>query len=540
MFKLLKWVSVFLMMTSGVSYAMETSSSDDIDFKKSVLRQAIDFCKQSIDFETDMIEFYQEDKRLKSEQIVGNNHSSFSYDEEIARISGNISLITQFKLELEDETQFNAETFLSKLFDARFFFLVCRYDIIREVRSLVRENMDNLKQGKKMGGGTYGPTKPEFFEKLTPYMQILARNSTDRYQTINRLIVLMWKLVDPRMLNDKNKLKVRASTTLWDNLMGKRDYLGHPDEALIVYEDGSDLPTVTLYGTDMELYGNHIRKQKITIDLLGWAKGKKMNMMSTPYEVSLWDESKSFYNKIPEAPYPDWLKPYPKLEITPTKAPPLETLQKTKKLTGPSLAKKKKKKKTMSSFPTPKLPMGGEEKPLETILPLMKEEEEKTELVPTVEAIPPTIMEEESDEDGVEVDELNNNNSAFFDNTSKSFNVRPAGMRQFRSQAPQNNDIKEENKITLKGTHLSTRDEIFNPKQFQNVSFGQFKSLWKHISGEKSVIESTGSSHKKLIGPSGEVFGTFAHGDNMTYGPRTIKYIRDALIQIGYGSFPER
>jgi len=90
--------------------------------------------------------------------------------------------------------------------------------------------------------------------------------------------------------------------------------------------------------------------------------------------------------------------------------------------------------------------------------------------------------------------------------------------------------------MQLKGKLEKVRQKIFLPNQFQNVSFGDFKTLWKHICGKDSVVESTGSSHKKVIGPRGEVFGVYAHGDRMTYGPKTIKYIRDALIQIGYGS----
>lgn len=552
MFKLLRWVGVFLTMTSGISYAMEPPSSDDMAFKKTILKQAIDFCDQYIDFETDTIEFYQKDKRLQSEQSVNNHDNSFSYERVIEGVSRNISTMTKLKSELEDETQFHAETFLSALLDTRFSLLASRKNMMQGIRSLMMENMDNIKQGKPVGGPTYGPTRPSDFEKLTPYQQTLARISTDRYQTINRLIVLMWKLVDPRTLKPQTKLKVRASTSLWDNLMGKREYLGHPDEAILVYEDGSDLPNITLYGTDMELYNDHIKEQKITIDLLGWNKGKRAEIKTTIYEVSLWDQRQSFYKKKPEAPYPGWLKPYPKLESIPAKAPSLEAPQKTKKSTGPSLAKKRKiahKKrdhKVTPSFSEPKPPIeavNGEEhnsqiSPVEITPAMSKEdEEEKVESISTTE-------EEKSDKDkeesSMEVEEVHND-PASIDEKVDSFKdyVRPAGMRRFHARSLQK-EATIENKITLKGAHLSTRDEIFNPKQFKNVSFGQFKSLWKHISGEKSVIESNGSSHKKLIGPNGEVFGTFAHGDNMTYGSRTIKYIRDALLQIGYGPFSEK
>src|SRR3546814_18351183 len=58
--------------------------------------------------------------------------------------------------------------------------------------------------------------------------------------------------------------------------------------------------------------------------LLGWAKNAVENQsekwvskpqildISEPaYERSLWDESFELYGKIEEAPYPEWLKPFP-------------------------------------------------------------------------------------------------------------------------------------------------------------------------------------------------------------------------------------
>ena len=88
----------------------------------------------------------------------------------------------------------------------------------------------------------------------------------------------------------------------------------------------------------------------------------------------------------------------------------------------------------------------------------------------------------------------------------------------------------------LKGSHQLVHQKIFDQQQFKKVTYGEFKALWKHICGPNSVVESTGSSHKKLIAPNKEVFGTFAHSDSMTYSHRTIGYIRDALAQIGYGN----
>ena len=43
-------------------------------------------------------------------------------------------------------------------------------------------------------------------------------------------------------------------------------------------------------------------------------------------------------------------------------------------------------------------------------------------------------------------------------------------------------------------------------------------------------------AHKELLASHGKfITGIFAHGEAQSFGKRSIKYIRDALIQIGYG-----
>lgn len=111
--------------------------------------------------------------------------------------------------------------------------------------------------------------------------------------------------------------------------------------------------------------------------------------------------------------------------------------------------------------------------------------------------------------------------------------LRPAGVRRFSS--PRLPEITPLQNMSVNNKYQKIKERIFDSHRFHKVSWADVKSLWIHAFGNKSVIESTGSSHKKLVSPEGEVFFTFAHGDAMTYTHRTIKYIRDALRQVGLG-----
>lgn len=119
--------------------------------------------------------------------------------------------------------------------------------------------------------------------------------------------------------------------------------------------------------------------------------------------------------------------------------------------------------------------------------------------------------------------------------TSSSQYLAPRGMRLFHSH----DQVLYRSLIQpgdLKGKHEMVLFSIFDVKQFISVSYGDFARLWRHINGEKSINESKGSSHKSLLDADGRVVaGTFSHGDAMTYSRRTIPYIRDALIRIGFG-----
>ncbi|MBL0942628.1 MAG: hypothetical protein IBJ00_07905, partial [Alphaproteobacteria bacterium] len=328
---------------SGTSYLPVKKS------KQEVLDQAIADCQQFIDFEEQFLDFARKMNMEKPDSIM-----------DLQAIECNIESQRQVKRLLEsfNAKSFDAENLLVKLLDLRFDFLDTRREIMISVREEVRKvlsSSDAFRTKKKRP--IYGPTRPKAFEALSPYGQFLARSSTDRYQFLNKLIITLWQLIDPRSLRAQTKLKVRCSTTLWANLTGERDYLGHPDEAILIYDD-EPFP----FNKDWINYDCYLREWPTKIELLGWGKGKSIEIFRTPYDRSLMDPDFEHYGKIDEAPYPDWLKPLPQnflkgetpslLSKSGTEKPAVQNKKKPKK--SSKVKNKRKQKKSSKARKTPK------------------------------------------------------------------------------------------------------------------------------------------------------------------------------------------
>lgn len=355
--------------------------------------------------------------------------------------------------------------------------------------------------------------------------------------------------MNPRTLNAHTKLRIRASSTLWDILIGQRDDLGHPDEAILQCDDEAPSPK------DLDNYKTHIEKKEVKIALLGWAKGTKETIFETQYRQSLWDSGGENFKKIANLPYPDWLQP-PIQSVSLLKEEALsEKKQKTKKVKQPNFHEK-------FSVKIEKLSPSKEEvEPEETfvllsnnmpttddsVIPQKDQDKEKTDSFLIVSSDKMPIVESSAilqEDDGTIVSSSNYHDErlpAFREtktienNSPHMEKPRPRGMRLFHSHTNNLGQQLPEPAKELKGKHKKIQNYIFDHQCATKVTFGKFKLLWKHICGEKSVIETTGSSHKKLIGPNQRAFGVFAHSDGMQYSLRTIIYLRDALTQIGYG-----
>jgi hypothetical protein len=137
--------------------------------------------------------------------------------------------------------------------------------------------------------------------------------------------------------------------------------------------------------------------------------------------------------------------------------------------------------------------------------------------------IPPTNLEETIEGGKQEIQEMLASNFSFIRDW-----VLPRGLRSFHSQML----TYQYSKQTLNNQYQDTVDRLFDPQKQCNVSYREFKTLWKAVEGQ--IISNHGGSHRELIGPRQEkLFGIFAHSNNQTYGNGCVKYLQTAVLYVG-------
>lgn len=440
------WSTAMVESSLNPESSAESSSDDERVFSNPVLGAAHKLCQAFIDFEESNLEI--------GEQAPGM----------IEALRENIAAVEKLKEHIIS-CETGAVSFarlLRTLLDFRFSFLENRKNLIEVVRKGV------------VPGLIYGPTRPEHYDTLPLPMQTLARMSTDRYQLINQMIINVWQLVDPRTLPENVKNFVRCSRTLWPNLRNEREYLGHPDEAILNYEREFD-------DKDIKLYEEHIKEYPHTIELLGYSKGTSIEGYWTCYQRSLVDKEFVGYRKIGDMPYPEWLLPY-------------------------------------SALPQPRR-VGVEEKMSSRPIIASAAASSASASAPMVTNVTPTSS-------GVPTTSSIAAASASFQPRTQA--IRSSYLRQIREQTQQ---ASAEDGL-LKKRRQEFIDTVFDPKKFNTITYGNFKNEWNSLPGH-SVVEETGGSHKTLVAGD-QNFPIFAHGDGMRYTKKTIKYLREALSGAGY------
>ncbi len=113
--------------------------------------------------------------------------------------------------------------------------------------------------------------------------------------------------------------------------------------------------------------------------------------------------------------------------------------------------------------------------------------------------------------------------------------IAPRGHRVLHSKGFV--EAKPRREVELASTSQRILDRIFDQSQFQKVKYREFKALWESVNGFESIKKpGNGGSHRTLLNAQGDVVGsTYTHGGNHTYSKNSIKYIRDALINVGLG-----
>jgi hypothetical protein len=346
------------------------------------------------------------------------------------------------------------------------------------------------------------------------YSTLTRITNIERYQLIVSLIKKLFQILTIDELTQKSINLLCASPALWDILQNKTTNLGHEDQSggyikVKVYMDyfKCDMAQALLKiihrthcpkweknkkNYDVYLYESHfIPKKKFVESKILGANGRGMFFTLTDYENGECDD----------LPYPDFLKTQPEHTFL----------------------------ESESFFDTFDFDLLSDEVdiPPETTLLSAKNIDNNTNNTQQIDTL------EEKQENIIDHSEPAINNDIIFDKIQNKIAddkdyLAPSGIRKFHNLMPET----PYPALSLKKKDQKFVDRIFNSKTSHTISFGEFKNFWKKMDGQ--IIEETGSSHKQLIGPSGDpLYGVSAHNDAHTYGKNTIKYFRAALYYIG-------
>lgn len=276
---------------------------------------------------------------------------------------------------------------------------------------------------------------------------------------------------------------------------------------------------------DFDLHKTYEKKSEnyvFELKGLGVPKGSEMVIQISPYERSQVDPK---YKRIRDLHYPEWLKVLLKKAKVRV---PLPTNQGAKSIKTPLLVKKRTQASASSASRQDGLEEALLKKQEDTVSPSMsaslaavllkdKDDQEDVYVVSSrLDDLEPTLVTSLKKEKK--------------DKEDKSTRVMPRGMRIFHPYA----QTFRTNFTGLSGKHISTLSSLMNKKEFTPVTYADFASLWKAINGDKSIRESTGSSHKVLLDADGKVVsGIFSHNANMEYTRRTAPYLRAAIDLLG-------
>lgn len=376
--------------------------------------------------------------------------------------------------------------------------LLLRYSLIKSRRSNALLYNQYLLKGSKDLEILYGPTDPDIYDSLTPSQKFLASKATDKYQIFNRVIIGIASLADMRKLSPEVKRLLRASPLICSLLENKSRDFGHPDETFILSQKAHEKKM-----SDWEYFATHIMpSEQIMITNFSSFYREDIMIRVPPYERKIFDPSWEHPFASIELPYPEFLRPYSLIQKIPSvdvkasfekQAPALSKMDTPVEIDSVKIVKKSLAEE--STF------TNSINTPLELTVNVMPDQNSQT--AAEVRNLPPELGEV----------------------------ARPRGMRKFHNYLPEI----QSSKILLKGKHLKVYEDLIDIKTFVTVKYKDFAGLWRYINGSNSIPECRGGSHKKLLNAQGDtITGIYAHGDNQTFGKRTIKYIRDAFKQIGY------
>lgn len=399
------------------------------------------------------------------------------------------------------------------------------------------------------------PSDPYCFEYMRQY-QLKSSNAASneyanarnvqRYQFINLLCSILYKILRRDELSAETVKLLRASPQLWRLLKGETNDLGHPDEAggfaiVKAYLQHPFRGNEGLGGkwglnplekavtriknkvicplweqeklfNDSALYEAHVEKKTHFFRFrgLGCPPEQGITRELTLFELGEWKQ---------ELPYPSFLQPVPQAieveEVITLKEPSFfETF---------SFEQLEEKEEELTI---------QDELSSQSVLSSSLAQSSQTSAMNEEIIAEPTVEQIASYLETSTSSQLTTSSTVLPvppASTSCSFDfIMPSGIRKFHALMP-------ETSYPIQQLSYDDQDfvnQIFDGRRFRTITFKEFKLFWERQKG--SIAESHGGSHKLLIGPKGDsLFGTYAHGGGQTYTPKTIKYLQAALWYIG-------
>lgn len=504
--KLLK-LSLFLFTLSQPAYSSIFQEENIKNQMSTVASSYVAFCKERKQ------KFLEDVKRYRLD--VNHPIKALKHREGIEGHKNNINTAKNLQKMVDDYCvgALSGNDFLYDLLEVRFNYLSSRKE--RRDRDYIPgtfpEDLKKL-QNKKSDKGDYN------------YQLAIA--SIDRFQMLNKLIVLVFLDCGPNALYEETKDLIRASVSLHPVLLRESEDLGHPD--LAIYKSIYNSKKKKIDGSDFGYYYSCIEEGVYKRMPSNWRYYDQLVTRNTYYKNEKNIMVRDINIDLPEAKWLEDTNLFHEL----THSSDVNLIQADEAIEE-SIAHK--------NIPDLTETIAEEIFEIKTTEIFVKEDLVGPEIAVSIvekEIIEPEITLQSEPEKliGSQITDIFEQDKTIRnDIINLNYYTPPKGMRHFHSSVNYEAVFEGHNRyLSLNTNYKNIVDAIF-ARTFEGISFREFRTLFEHINGPESIqFSKSGGSHIKLLDQYGNFVGaTFAHGNNHEYTKSTIPYLIDALVRSG-------
>ncbi len=376
-------------------------------------------------------------------------------------------------------------------------------------------------------------TDPKRRDELNEIEKLFADITTDKYQTINKIIVNLLSLTCIQRLSNSKKL-IRNSPSLWPLIQTpNNDDWGHPDEAIFEKQD------VDLYEYYLFKAGKLITKPESVI--------RRESVIYPLFSQTFISPPSSSSSEATPTTEEDLKKIAKKKEDTAKKNKARREREKSKKLTEKAHSNQvdainsdldENYMDDLLSTQVAATPEQQKELPTASCTESTQHTTESpltiAKVAESLEAAPALTSEQnqflkasDSEDEFVARSKYDPRAEHQMHQSLKNLEMTTKGVED----AEENDNATATAIARVRNVHLQTINHIFDNTAFHPISYAQFESLWINRGGSIPDPKS-GGSHRSLYWNGQKVGSTFKPHGGHDYGPRCIKYLKNALEKI--------